>query len=110
MPIYEYGCHHCKKFVDVIVRRVPADGERFRPPCPICGGRKMTRMVSRFAFHLSMKSKLDSLDPRYDRMIDAANPDLSFENLVKQYSLDRPMSTPAERKAFKEKGGKGLVG
>jgi len=107
MPIYEYACHDCKKFVEVITRRVPPRG--FAAACPDCGGKKMTRMISTFAFHLSMKSKLDQLDPKYDKMIDASNPDISFDNLVKKYQLDRPMSTPEERKAFKDSGSKGLI-
>ncbi len=107
MPIYEYACHNCKKFVEVMTRRVADDA--FVAVCPDCGGQKMTRMISRFAFHLSLKSQIDQLDPRYDKMVDASNPDLSFDNLVKKYALDRPMSTPAERKAIKESGGAGLI-
>ena len=107
MPIYEYACHRCKKFVEVITRRVPADD--FVAACPECGGKKMTRMVSRFAFHLSAQSQIDQLDPTYDKMIDASNPDLSFDNLVKQYALDRPMSTKKDRNEMKEKGGKGMM-
>jgi putative FmdB family regulatory protein len=102
MPIYEYACHKCHKFVEVITRRVP--GDDFVPVCPDCGGKKLTRMISSFQFHLSFKSKIDQLDPKYDKMIDASNPDLSFDNLVKQYRLDRSQSTPAERKAFRESG------
>ncbi|HYM16211.1 MAG TPA: zinc ribbon domain-containing protein [Dehalococcoidia bacterium] len=102
MPIYEYACHRCKKFVEVITRRVP-DGD-FAPACPECGGRKLTRLISNFQFHLSLKSQIDQLDPKYDKMIDASSPDLSFDNLVKKYRLDRPQSTPAERKAFRESG------
>jgi len=107
MPVYEYACHNCKKFVEVITRRVP--DEKFVARCPDCGRKKMTRMISNFAFHLSFQSKVDQLDPKYDKMIDASNPDLSFDNLVKKYQLDRPMSTPAERKKFKEKGSPGLI-
>lgn len=107
MPIYEYACHKEKKFVEVITRSVPAEG--WTPQCPDCGSKKLTRMISRFQFHMSLQSKLDALDPKYDKMIDAANPDLSFDNLVKQYSLDRPQSTPEERKAIKEKGSAGLI-
>jgi len=102
MPIYEYACHRCKKFVEIITRRV--SGEDFAPVCPECGGKKLTRMISNFQFHLSFKSQIDQLDPRYDKMIDASNPDLSFGNLVKKYRLDSPQSTPAERKAFRENG------
>jgi putative FmdB family regulatory protein len=107
VPIYEYGCHRCKKFVEIIVRRMPDDS--FVPQCPDCGGKKLTRMISRFQFHLSLKSQLDALDPKYDKMIDAASPDLSFDNLVKKYRLDRPQSTPAERKAFRDSGSPGLI-
>ena len=106
MPIYEYACHDCKQFVEIITRRV---SDEVDARCPQCGGEQMTRMVSSFAFHLSFKSKLDQLDPKYDRMIDASNPDLSFDNIVKNYGLDRPMSTPEERKKFKEAGSPGLI-
>ena len=106
MPIYEYACHTCKKFVEVITRRIPDDD--FAPACPECGGKKLTRMISTFQFHLSFKSQIDQLDPKYDKMIDASNPDLSFDNLVKQYRLDKPQSTLAERKLIREKGA-GLI-
>ncbi len=107
MPIYEYACHKEKKFVEVITRAVPAEG--WVAQCPDCGSKKLTRMISRFQFHMSFQSKLDALDPKYDKMIEAASPDLSFDNLVKQYSLDKPQSTAAERKAIKEQGGAGLI-
>ncbi len=107
MPIYEYACHNCRKFIEVMTRRVPAEG--FKPACPECGSKRLTRMISRFQFHQSFLSKLEQLDPKYDKMIDASNPDLSFDNLVKRYALDRPMSTPEERKKFREKGSPGLI-
>ena len=106
MPIYEYACQDCKQFVEIITRRVSDD---FEALCPQCGGERMTRMVSSFSFHLSFKSKLDQLDPKYDKMIDASNPDLSFDNIVRNYGLDRPMSTPEERKKFKEAGSPSLI-
>ncbi len=106
MPIYEYACHSCQKFVEVIVRRVSAD---FEPVCPECGGSKLTRMVSSFQFHLSFKSKIDQLDPKYDKMIDASNPDLSFDNIVKRYSLDTPMTTPEKRKKMRDAGDSKLI-
>jgi putative FmdB family regulatory protein len=101
MPIYEYGCHRCRKFVEIIVRRVNDD---FKPRCPECGGRKLTRMISSFSFHLSMKSRIDQLDPKYDKMIDASNPDLSFDRLVKKYRLDRPMVSERMKKKVRESG------
>ena len=85
MPVYEYGCSDCRKVVSVLVRRAGAPA---KPACPKCGGKRLTRLISRFAFHQSMMSKLEQLDPKYDKMIDAASPDLSFESLVKQFPAD----------------------
>ena len=87
MPVYEYACMDCKKVVNVLARRVTDKTH----PCPECAGSNTHRLVSGFAFHLSLMSKLDQLDPKYDKMIDASNPDLSFENLVKRYKLDEPV-------------------
>jgi putative FmdB family regulatory protein len=87
MPVYEYACLDCERVVSVLVRRV---GDETTPACPTCGGQNLERLVSSFAFHRSLVSKLEQLDPKYDKMIDAANPDLSFENLVKRYKLDQP--------------------
>lgn len=106
MPIYEYACHNCRQFVEVIVRRVSDD---YQPQCPECSSKKLTRMISRFSFHLSMQSKMDALDPKYDKMIDASSPDLSFDSLVKKYRLDQPMTTPESRKKLMDDKGPGLI-
>ncbi len=87
MPIYEYVCTHCGNAVSLLTRRAGADT---RPACPVCGGGGLQRLVSGFAFHKSFTSKLEQLDPKYDKMVAASNPDLSFESLVKQYGLERP--------------------
>ena len=91
MPVYEYACMDCRKVVSVLVKRIGADVE---PACPECAGTNVRRLISNFSFHLSMVSKLDQLDPKYDKMIDASNPDLSFDNLVKRYRLDEPIKKP----------------
>ena len=93
MPVYEYACFDCKKVVSVLARRVDTDAQ---PNCPECGGRRLRRVISRFAFHQSLTSKLDQLDPKYDKMIDAADPDLSFDSLVKRYKLDQPITKQEE--------------
>lgn len=89
MPIYEYVCLDCRKPASVFVRRI---GAKAKPACPECRGRRLRRLISRFAFHQSIISKLEQLDPKYDKMIDAASPDLSFDSLVKQYGLDKPVT------------------
>jgi putative FmdB family regulatory protein len=88
MPVYEYACLGCKQVVSVLVRNIHATT---KPKCPQCGSQKLRRIISRFAFHQSVLSRLEQLDPKYDKMIDAANPDLSFDNLVKKYNLDSPV-------------------
>jgi putative FmdB family regulatory protein len=93
MPVYEYACSDCRRVVSVLVRRIDS---KARPACPECGGRKLTRLISGFAFHQSLMSKMEQLDPKYDKMIDAANPDLSFDNLVKRYKLDEPAKKPGK--------------
>jgi hypothetical protein len=85
----------CERVVNVLVRRIGSEPKK--PACPECGGKRMHRLISGFAFHQSLTSKLEQLDPKYDKMIDAANPDLSFENLVKKYKLDAPVK-PAKPK------------
>jgi putative FmdB family regulatory protein len=47
MPIYEFHCAKCGNLAEV-VQRVGARP----PPCPVCGSTRMTRAVSRTAFHL----------------------------------------------------------
>ena len=89
MPVYEYACMDCKNVVSVLARRASEDAE---PACPECGGANVRRLISRFAFHRSLMSKLEQLDPKYDKMADAANPDLSFDSLVKRYRLDQPVT------------------
>ncbi len=88
MPLYEYACMDCRKVVSVLQRRVDV---KKKPACPECGGKNLERLISGFAFHKSLTSKLDQLDPKYEKMVDAANPDLSFDSLVKRYKLDQPM-------------------
>jgi putative FmdB family regulatory protein len=83
----------CREVLSVLVKRISDDAQ---PTCPKCGGTDLHRLISRFAFHLSYVSKLDQLDPKYDKMIDAANPDLSFDNLVKRYKLDQPLKKREE--------------
>ena len=93
MPVYEYACMDCKKVVTVLVRRT---GDDVQAACPECGGTDVHRLISSFAFHQSQVSKFEQLDPKYDKMVDASNPDISFENLVKRYRLDRPISKQEE--------------
>jgi putative FmdB family regulatory protein len=61
MPIYEYRCADCRKKSTVLTLRIT---EAVDAVCEHCGGRNMTRLMSRFATPRSEESRLDSLaDP-----------------------------------------------
>ncbi|MGO9454730.1 MAG: FmdB family zinc ribbon protein [Candidatus Binataceae bacterium] len=61
MPIYEYECQSCHKRTSVLTTRI---SERVRAQCKHCGGRKMRRLMSRFAMPKSEEQRLDALsDP-----------------------------------------------
>jgi putative FmdB family regulatory protein len=60
MPIYEYTCHDCQRRVSLLWRSF-ADATSREPICPRCGGRDLTRTVSRVAVLRSEESRLDNL-------------------------------------------------
>ena len=63
MPIYEYACLDCRKRVSVFFRTF-SDAERGEAHCPLCGGTRLHRLVSRVAVLKSEESRLDDLaDP-----------------------------------------------
>jgi len=60
MPIYEYRCQDCKKKVSVFFRTLSAvDHNAAR--CPQCGGKNLSRLVSRVRALRSEESRMDSL-------------------------------------------------
>ncbi len=57
MPIYEYRCEDCRRRVSVLVKRMGQEAEA----CPRCGGRRLVRLVSRFALARSEEARLERL-------------------------------------------------
>src|SRR5438309_9528526 len=47
MPIYEYRCADCGKRPSIFFKSLTAVEES--PACPLCGGRHLTRLISRTA-------------------------------------------------------------
>ncbi|MFW6107393.1 MAG: FmdB family zinc ribbon protein [bacterium] len=47
MPVYEFRCQDCNRVFSFLAR--DAQAARRKPKCPKCGGRKMSRLLSRFA-------------------------------------------------------------
>ena len=72
MPIYEYQCGKCRKLTSVLTTRV---SEEVDAVCEHCGGKKMRRLMSRFAMPRSEESRMDSLaDPSKLRDLDESAP------------------------------------
>src|SRR5512136_1242128 len=72
MPIYEYRCADCRKKTTVVTLSVAAAVE---PVCQHCGGRKLTKLVSRVAVRKSEESRLESLaDPSALTGLDESDP------------------------------------
>ncbi len=68
MPLYEYRCDAC----GALTSALRSISEATAPvSCEACG-QPAHRIVSRPSVHLSKASKVDRLDPRYDRMVDRA--------------------------------------
>ena len=68
MPIYEYRCQTCTALTTALRSSSNAtDPVR----CEHCGA-EAHRILSRPSVHRSKASKVDRLDPRYDKMVDRA--------------------------------------
>jgi putative FmdB family regulatory protein len=72
MPIYEYRCERCRRITSVLTTRV---SEKVEAVCAHCGGKKMSRLMSRFAMPRSEESRMESLaDPSRMGDIDENDP------------------------------------
>ena len=68
MPLYEYRCGACGE-VTTVMASVSASNDAVN--CELCGA-ETHRIVSRPSVHLSSRSKVRRLDPKYDKMVDQA--------------------------------------
>ena len=53
MPIYEFVCENCHRRSSFLVRDISAP---FVPKCSSCGNTKLSRVISGFAYHKSLKT------------------------------------------------------
>ena len=74
MPIYEYRCNNCRRRVTVIWRSF-SEVDSTPPRCTHCGGKDLTRLVSRVALLRSEESRLEDLaDPSSLAGLDEEDP------------------------------------
>ncbi len=60
MPIYEYACRRCKGEFQTLIMKAEDEDTLL---CPHCGGRNLSRLISRVAYHQSERDRLNSYDP-----------------------------------------------
>jgi putative FmdB family regulatory protein len=71
MPIYEYDCTSCRR---TFSRYFKSRNAAAAPSaCPHCGGADVHRALSRFQVHQTLKTKIDNLDPKYEKELDWAD-------------------------------------
>jgi putative FmdB family regulatory protein len=72
MPIYEYRCEKCRRTTSILTTRI---SEKVEAVCSHCGGKKMSRLMSRFAMPRSEEARIESLtDPSRMSDIDENDP------------------------------------
>ncbi|UCB48457.1 MAG: zinc ribbon domain-containing protein [Deltaproteobacteria bacterium] len=60
MPIYEYQCRACDaQFQRLIMKNEEEKGL----VCPNCSGRKLKKLISRVAYHVSEQDRLEAYEP-----------------------------------------------
>jgi putative FmdB family regulatory protein len=60
MPIYEYTCHDCRRRVSLLWRSF-TEAQSREAVCPRCGGKDLTRLISRVSVVRSEGGRMDDL-------------------------------------------------
>ena len=71
MPIYEYTCGDCGRLTSVFVKSMNATA---KAACTPCGSRKLSRSLSRFAYHKSEQRVLEQYGAEPKQMEDYKDP------------------------------------
>ena len=71
MPIYEYTCDDCGRLTSVFLKSMNA---KMKAACSQCGGKKLSRTLSRFAYHKSGQRVLEELGAEPQRLEDYKDP------------------------------------
>jgi len=90
MPIYEYHCQQCgreQSFLFLSQREASA-----RPRCKYCNARRLSRVLSRFAYHQTEAARLQNFDtsaPRGESFYkDSRNVGLWAKKRAKEMGVD----------------------
>jgi len=81
MPVYEYKCQSCGHELERFVKSVHMQEA---PACPQCGKASMRRLISRAMYIQDEKTKMDQLDPKYEKMMDEADKPFRADDPLKR--------------------------
>jgi len=90
MPIYEYTCGDCGRLTSVFVKSMSAETEA---TCTHCGGKKLSRALSRFAYHKSAQRILEEYGAEPRSLEDYKDPRQIgrwAERKFKEYGMELP--------------------
>ena len=90
MPIYEYTCAGCGRLTSVFTKSIDA---KVKATCSHCGGRKLSRALSRFAYHRSEQQVLEQYGAEPKRLEDYKDPRQIgrwVERKFDEYGIDVP--------------------
>ena len=90
MPVYEYRCTSCGRTFSTLVRRI-SESPATAPACPACGGAS-ERALSGFAYHKSLKTKIEQIDPQIEKELDYVD-NVKGDDPLSRLNLNFP-STP----------------
>jgi putative FmdB family regulatory protein len=85
MPVYEYRCAACGHAFSKLFRSVTNAGN---VGCPACQAGSAERIVSGFAFHASLQSRIDSIDPQFEREIEWAESKHRHDDPLQRINTD----------------------
>lgn len=88
VPVYEYRCAACGHAFSKFFRSVRATDDA---SCPACGAPNAARTLSAFAYHQSLKMKVESLDPKYEKEVEWADRQSKASDPINKLNL--PMTT-----------------
>jgi putative FmdB family regulatory protein len=90
VPIYEFRCADCGRLSSVFVKSMSGEVE---VSCGHCGGRKLSRALSRFAYHRSEQQVLEQYGAEPQRLEDYKDPRQIgrwVERKFQEYGMDVP--------------------
>lgn len=84
MPVYEYRCPSCGEAFSKYHRSLDAGLVQ----CPRCGAAEVTRALSTFQMHQTTKTKLEQLDPKYERELEWVDRPHQADDPMKRINMD----------------------